>query len=56
MSGSMRLKVQAVIEFARNTGKDAVIGALPDIVAMTQGRAGTRIGLRTHGIGFYPPA
>ncbi|BCF90956.1 carbamate kinase [Paraburkholderia sp. PGU16] len=55
-SGSMGPKVQAAIEFVRNTGKDAVIGALPDIVAITQGSAGTRIGLRTRGIGFYPSA
>jgi carbamate kinase len=55
-SGSMGPKVQAAIEFARKTGKDAVIGALPDIVAITQGSAGTRIGLGRHGIGFYPPA
>lgn len=35
VSGSMRLEVQAAIEFARNTGKDVVIGALPDILAIT---------------------
>ncbi|BFG76279.1 hypothetical protein PTKU46_43120 [Paraburkholderia terrae] len=51
LSGSMRLKVQAAIEFAGKTGKDAVI-----IVAITQGRAGARIGLHTRGIGLYPPA
>jgi carbamate kinase len=51
-SGSMGPKVQAAIEFARNTGKDAVIGALPDIVAITEGRAGTRISMADAGIRF----
>ncbi|MEI5996609.1 carbamate kinase [Paraburkholderia bengalensis] len=55
-AGSMGPKVQAAIEFARNTGKDAVIGALPDIEAITQGTAGTRISVREPGIGFYPLA
>ncbi|CAB3801028.1 Carbamate kinase 1 [Paraburkholderia ultramafica] len=55
-SGSMGPKVQAAIEFARKTGKDAVIGALADIVAITQGAAGTRISVRKPGIGFYPSA
>jgi carbamate kinase len=55
-SGSMGPKVQAASEFARKTGKDAVIGALPDIVAITQGTAGTRISVRKPGIGFYPSA
>ena len=55
-SGSMGPKVQEAIEFARKTGKDAVIGALPDIVAITQGKAGTRISVREPGIGFYPLA
>jgi carbamate kinase len=34
-AGSMGPKVQAACEFARNTGRDAVIGALRDIVAIT---------------------
>ncbi|MBN3751363.1 carbamate kinase [Paraburkholderia sp. Tr-20389] len=55
-SGSMGPKVQAAIEFARKTGKDAVIGALPDIEAITQGTAGTRISVRDPGITFYPRA
>jgi carbamate kinase len=55
-SGSMGPKVQAAIEFARKTGKDAVIGALPDIVAITQGKAGTRISVHEPGIGFHPLA
>lgn len=37
-AGSMGPKVQAAIEFARATGKDAVIGSLADIVAITEAR------------------
>jgi carbamate kinase len=33
---------------------DVVIGALPDIVAITQGTAGTRISVRQPGIRFHP--
>lgn len=55
-AGSMGPKVQAASEFARNTGKDAVIGALPDIAAITRGAAGTRVSTRTRGVQFYPPA
>jgi carbamate kinase len=42
-AGSMGPKVQAACEFARNTGKVAVIGSLADIQAIVQGKAGTRI-------------
>lgn len=52
-AGSMGPKVQAAVEFARKTGKDAVIGALPDIEAITQGTAGTRVSVRDPGVGFY---
>ncbi|KDR38076.1 hypothetical protein BG61_04200 [Caballeronia glathei] len=38
--GSMGPKVQAAMEFARDTGKDAVIGALAGIVAITEGPRG----------------
>ncbi|WP_321939899.1 carbamate kinase [Paraburkholderia sp. J8-2] len=51
-SGSMGPKVQAAIEFVRNTGKDAVIGALPDIVAITDGKAGTRVSLAEPGVRY----
>ncbi|MCQ4294358.1 carbamate kinase [Pseudomonas stutzeri] len=44
-AGSMGPKVQAACEFARNTGKVAVIGSLGDIEAIVQGSAGTRISL-----------
>lgn len=52
-AGSMGPKVQAAIEFARETGKDAVIGALADIVAITEGRAGTRVSVAEPGISHY---
>ena len=42
-AGSMGPKVQAACEFARNTGKTAVIGSLSDIEAIVQGTAGTRV-------------
>lgn len=44
-AGSMGPKVQAACEFARNTGKVAVIGSLGDIEAIVQGSAGTRVSL-----------
>ncbi|CAG9259327.1 carbamate kinase [Paraburkholderia unamae] len=52
-AGSMGPKVMAAAEFARNTGKDAVIGALADIVAITQGKAGTRVSTAKPGLVFY---
>jgi len=52
-AGSMGPKVMAASEFARNTGKDAVIGALADIVAITQGKAGTRVSTARPGLIFY---
>ena len=42
-AGSMGPKVEAACEFARKTGKTAVIGALADIEAIVQGKAGTRV-------------
>ncbi|MDH2240342.1 carbamate kinase [Pseudomonas sp. GD03909] len=44
-AGSMGPKIQAACEFARNTGKVAVIGSLGDIEAIVQGSAGTRVSL-----------
>lgn len=49
-AGSMGPKVQAACEFARNTGKTAVIGALADIEEIVRGAAGTRITTATAGI------
>lgn len=51
-TGSMGPKVQAAIEFARATGKDAVIGSLSDIVALIEGVAGTRISAGKTGIEY----
>ena len=52
-AGSMGPKVMAAGEFARNTGRDAVIGALSEIVAITNGSAGTRVSTAAPGIRFY---
>ncbi len=49
-AGSMGPKVQAACEFARNTGKAAVIGSLADIEAIVQGRAGSRVSLSAQGV------
>ncbi|RMM47780.1 hypothetical protein ALQ77_04706 [Pseudomonas corrugata] len=51
-AGSMGPKVQAACEFARNTGKVAVIGSLSDIDAIVHGTAGTRISMETTGIAY----
>ncbi|MDN0083778.1 carbamate kinase [Crenobacter sp. SG2305] len=53
-AGSMGPKVMAAIEFARNTGKDAVIGSLSDIVAIAQRKAGTCVSIVEPGIRYYP--
>ena len=42
-AGSMGPKVQAARNFAKNTGKRAVIGALADIEALVAGTAGTSV-------------
>jgi carbamate kinase len=51
-AGSMGPKVQAACEFARHTGKTAVIGSLSDIEAIVQGTAGTRISTAKPGITY----
>jgi len=51
-AGSMGPKVQAACEFARQTGKTAVIGSLSDIEAIVQGHAGTRISTAKPGITY----
>lgn len=48
--GSMGPKVQAAVNFAKATGKDAVIGALHDIEKIIAGQAGTRITGREKGV------
>jgi carbamate kinase len=51
-AGSMLPKVIAACEFARTTGKTAVIGALSDIDAMLAGTAGTRVTAGVTGVTF----
>jgi carbamate kinase len=51
-AGSMGPKVQAACEFARHTGKVAVIGSLADIEAIVQGTAGTRVTTAKPGITY----
>ena len=45
-------KVSAAVEFARLTGREAVIGALHDLSDLLAGSAGTRISTRFDGITF----
>jgi carbamate kinase len=45
-------KIQAACGFARQTGKDAVIGALADIQAIVLGQAGTRVSSSATGIRY----
>lgn len=52
-AGSMGPKVEAACEFARKTGKTAVIGALADIEAIVQGKAGTRVSTEKSGITYF---
>ncbi len=54
-SGSMGPKVQAAVEFVRQTGRDAVIGSLADIQAITERRAGTCVSMKTRGIQYRAP-
>lgn len=52
-AGSMGPKIEAACEFARKTGKTAVIGALADIEAIVQGKAGTRVSTEKPGITYF---
>lgn len=52
-AGSMGPKVEAACEFARLTGKRAVIGALEDIGKIVQGEAGTEVSTAEQGIEWY---
>jgi carbamate kinase len=49
-AGSMRPKVVAACDFARATGRPAVIGRLADIEELVAGTAGTRISTDAEGI------
>lgn len=51
-AGSMLPKVIAACDFARTTGKPAMIGALSDIDAMLAGTAGTRVATGVKGVAF----
>ena len=51
-AGSMLPKVIAACEFARASGKPAVIGSLSDIGAMLAGTAGTRVATDVAGVVF----
>ena len=44
-AGSMGPKVQAAADFARTTGKEAVIGALNDLSQILKGTVGTRVSM-----------
>jgi len=57
-AGSMLPKVIAACDFARATGKPAMIGALSDIDAMLAGDAGTRVAAGVTGVVFAdgPPS
>lgn len=48
-SGSMGPKVEAASDFARGTGRTAVIGALKDTEAIITGKAGTRVNITSPG-------
>ena len=45
-------KVEAVVDFARTTGKEAVIGALNDLSLILNGTAGTRVSMTMTGIAY----
>lgn len=49
-NGSMGPKIEAAANFAKATGKDAVIGALADIEQIVAGKAGTRISSKAEGV------
>ena len=51
-AGSMLPKVIAACDFARATGKPAMIGALAEIDAMLAGGAGTRVAFGVNGVIF----
>lgn len=52
-AGSIGPKVQAAVNFVKQSGKDAVIGSLSDIVEIVEGKAGTRITTKVSDIEYY---
>ena len=51
-AGSMGPKVEAAADFARTTGKEAVIGALSDLSHILNGTAGTQVSMTMTGIAY----
>lgn len=51
-AGSMGPKIEAACRYSRNTGKEAVIGALADIEEILKGVAGTRVSMGVEGVNF----
>ena len=51
--GSMGPKVEAAAEFASQTGKTAVIGALTEVVRMANGESGTLVSREVEGVELY---
>ncbi|TFC50813.1 carbamate kinase [Cryobacterium sp. TMT1-21] len=51
-AGSMGPKVEAAIDFARNTGRDAFIGSLTELPALLDGTAGTRVSVTANGVAY----
>ncbi len=51
-AGSMGPKVSAAVEFAKLSGREAVIGALHDLPDLIEGQGGTRVCVRYDGITF----
>ena len=51
-AGSMGPKVEAACRFARATGKDAAIGALPDLGKIMAGQAGTTVTLQEKAVRY----
>jgi carbamate kinase len=51
-AGSMGPKVNAAIEFACSSGRDALIGSLADLPALLAGQAGTRVSATAHGVTY----
>ena len=49
-AGSMRPKVQAAVQFARETSGAAVIGSIEEIDGMLAGQAGTRVSRTFDGV------
>jgi carbamate kinase len=49
-AGSMGPKVEAAAQFARTSGRSAVIGSLDQLSSILAGNGGTRISVQTEGM------